>query len=45
MTAESWAALRLSPKARLTSTGGGDLRSKLKKHFPWPPRELILGLY
>lgn len=44
MNAEMWAKLRLSPKKRLTSTSWGALRSKIRKHFPWPPCETVLGL-
>lgn len=44
MTAAMWLSLWLSPKKRLVASGAGEYRSKLKKHFDWPPKEMALGL-
>lgn len=44
MTPELWRSLGLSPRKRLGTTPSGELRSKLRKHFPWPPTVLTLGL-
>ena len=44
MTAEMWAVLRLSPRKRITATSAGILRSKIRKLFPWPPFDPVLGL-
>jgi hypothetical protein len=44
MTPDMWSALSLSPKKRVTASRTGALRSKIRKHFPWPPDDLALGL-
>ena len=43
MTEDAWASLELSPKVRLQASPSGELRSKIRKHFPWPPRDWILS--
>lgn len=44
LTPTLWADLRLSPKKRLRANGSGELGSKLRKSFPWPPLSSALGL-
>lgn len=44
MTPDMWKAFLLSPKQRVTATPSGTLRSKLRKHFRWPPAATALGL-
>ncbi|MBX9815426.1 hypothetical protein GO308_00115 [Sphingomonas sp. SFZ2018-12] len=44
MTPDMWRGLLLSPKRRVTASSAGELRSKVRKHFPWPPVEMALGL-
>lgn len=44
MTPELWEALGLSPKKRLSHTPSGELKSKLRKRFRWPPPMMALGL-
>ena len=43
MTPDMWETLSLSPKKRVTATAAGELRSKLRKHFHWPPASAALG--
>jgi hypothetical protein len=42
MTGQSWAGLRLVPLAMTVWTTTGDLRTKLRKRFAWPPVERAL---
>lgn len=42
VTDEGWADLRLAPMSRSVCTTTGDLRTKLRKRFPWPPVERAL---
>jgi hypothetical protein len=44
MTIVMWSKLGLSPRKRVTANASGELRSKIKKHFPWPPTDPVLGL-
>jgi hypothetical protein len=44
MTADLWDELGLAPMKHGSAKRIGELRTKLKKRFPWPPSEYALGL-